>query len=38
MKFQGLFSSIIAILLGLLFGLVIMIIANPLTAFPGFVQ
>jgi simple sugar transport system permease protein len=37
MKFQGLFSSIIAILLGLMFGLVIMIIANPSTALPGFV-
>ena len=37
MKFQGLMSSIIAIILGLVFGLLIMIIANPFTAFPGFI-
>ena len=37
MKFQALMSSIIAIILGLFFGLLIMLIANPLTAFPGFI-
>ncbi len=36
MKNQALFSSLIAIVLGLLFGLFIMLIANPFTAFPGF--
>lgn len=36
MKNQALLSSIIAIILGLFFGLIIMLIANPFTAFPGF--
>ena len=36
MKNQAFISSFIAILLGLLFGLIIMIIANPFTALPGF--
>ncbi len=36
MKNQAFISSFIAILLGLLFGLIIMLIANPFTALPGF--
>ena len=36
MKNQAFISSVVAILLGLMFGLIIMIIANPFTAFPGF--
>lgn len=35
MKNQAFISSVVAILLGLMFGLIIMIIANPFTAFPG---
>ncbi len=37
MKNQAFISSFIAILLGLLFGLFIMLIANPFTAFPGLI-
>jgi len=36
-KNQAFISSFIAILLGLLFGLFIMLIANPFTAFPGLI-
>jgi len=36
LKNQAFLSSVVAIILGLLFGLLIMIIANPFTAIPGF--